>query len=396
MNIGLDYTGIDPSYRGGLNTYAIGFLRGLVRVAKKHKIQLFVTKDNRFFLDNFPGDSHVEAVVVPLSGKIDSLVRNLSLLSSCTQFKALHQKLVDTVLGPRAEVMDRLSDIIYVPTTVLYPYTYQKPTILSMHDIQQVHYPQFFSKMQLNSRQMRFQLSAEKVTYVQASSQFIKEDLLGYFKCLSPEQIAVIPEGVTIEEFSSPIDNDVVVKYGLPSDFLFFPAQLWFHKNHITVLKALNRLYQERGFKIPMVMTGGKFTGAEQIMSYVKDQKMDYVHYLGKVPFSDMVALYQRARFFITAALYESSSLPFLEAAAAGCPVIASDTPPNREMARILKASLFDVLNDGELAELLATIWEDDTLIRDHVNHNRFNIDYYSWDNAALRFLEFVESRIQP
>jgi glycosyltransferase involved in cell wall biosynthesis len=65
-------------------------------------------------------------------------------------------------------------------------------------------------------------------------------------------------------------------------------------------------------------------------------------------------------------------------------------------MARILKASLFDPLNDRELTELLATIWEDDTLIRDHVDHNRVNIDYYSWDNAARRYLDFIESKIQP
>jgi len=396
MNIGLDFTSIDPSYRGGLNTYAMGLLQGLIRVAEKHKIQLYVTKDNRFFFENFYREAYIEIVDVPLSGKMARLSRTAALFSSCTGFKALHQKFVDNVLGPRAKIMDKLSDVVYIPTSVLYPYTYQKPTILSMHDIQQVHYPQFFSKMQLDSRHMRFQLSAEMVTYVQASSQFIKEDLLRYFKCLSPEQIVVIPEGVMIEEFSAPIDNDVVLKYGLPSDFLFFPAQLWFHKNHITVLKALNHLYRVRGLKIPMVMTGEKYTGAEQIISYIKDQEMNYVYYLGKVPFSDMVALYQRARFFITAVLYESSSLPFLEAAAAGCPIIASGTPPNLEMAQILKASLFGPLNDGELAELLAKIWVDDALISDHVNYNRINIDYYSWDNAARRYLDFIEAKIQP
>lgn len=396
MNIGIDLTSIDPSYRGGMNTYIMGLLRGLANVGEKHKIQLFVTAYNEYYFEKYYSDHHIEKVVFSYAGGIDRLFSAAASLSVYIGSKSLHKKLVDTVMGAKAKIMDKKSDIIYIPTVILYPYTYQKPTILSMHDIQQLHYPQFFSKRALISRRIQYELSAERATYLQASSQFIKDDLLSHFKYLYPEQIVVIPEGVMIEEFSSPIDNNVVVKYGLPYNFLFFPAQLWFHKNHITVLKALNHLQQEQGLKIPMVMTGAKKTGAEQIFSYIKDQQMDYVYHLGTVPFTDMVALYQRARFSITASLYESSSLPFLESTAAGCPVIASDIPPNREMARILRASLFDPLNDRELAELIATIWEDDTLIRDHVDHNRVNIDYYSWDNAARHYLEFIESRVRP
>jgi glycosyltransferase involved in cell wall biosynthesis len=386
MNIGIDLTSVNPSYRGGVNTYTVGLLQGLINVAKNHKIQLFITTHN----------PHIEKVVVSRFGGLDRLLRAAVFRSAYIGSKSLYKGLMDIVMGYKAKIMDERSDIIYVPTVVLYPYTYQKPTILSMHDIQQVHYPQYFSKKELIVRRIQYELSAERATYLQASSQFIKEDLLNHFNYLHPEQIVVIPEGVMIEEFSSPVENDVVAKYKLPSNFLFFPAQLWFHKNHITVLKALNHLNRKQGLKIPLVMTGAKYTGAGQIFSYIKDQQMDYIYYLGKVPFTTMVALYQRARFFITAVLYESSSLPFLEAAAAGCPIIASDTPPNREMAQILRASLFDPLNDRKLAELLVTIWDDDGLIRDHVDHNRVNIDYYSWDNAARRYLEFIASRIFP
>jgi len=393
MNIGIDLTSIDPSYCGGLNTYAVGLLQGLINVAKNCKIQLFVTKHNEYYFAKYYAEPLVEKVVIS-SGGLGSLFRVAAFRSVYIGSKSLHKRLVDMAMGDRAKIMDERSDIICVPTTILLPYTYQKPTVLSMHDIQQMHYPQFFSKKELIARRIRFELSAECATYLQASSQFIKEDLLKHFNYLHPGQIVVIPEGVMIEEFLSPIESDVIVKYALPHNFLFFPAQLWLHKNHITVLKALNHLQREQGLKIPMVMTGADYTGAKQIFSYIKDQQMDYVYYLGTVSFKDIVALYQKARFSIIASLHESSSLTFLESAAAGCPVIASDIPPNREMARILKASLFDPLNDRKLAELLFTIWKDDTLIRYHVDHNRINVNYYSWDNVARRYLEFIESKI--
>lgn len=394
MNIGIDLTCILPSYRGGVNTYTVGLLQGLTNVAKNHKIQLFVTTHNEYYFNEYYSNPRIEKVVVSHFGGLDRLFRGAVSQSVYIGSKSLHKCLADTILDYKAKIMDKRADIIYIPTSILYPYTYTKPTLLSIHDIQQMHYPQFFSKRELIRRRITYELSIERATYLQASSQFIKKDLLDHFNYLNPEQIVVIPEGVMIKEFSTPIENDVLVKYKLPSNFLFFPAQLWFHKNHITVLKALNHLNRKHGLKIPLVMTGAKYTGAEQIFSYIKDQQMDYVHYLGKVPFEDIVTLYQKARFFITAVLYESSSLPFLEAAAAGCPIIASDTPPNREMAEILKASLFSPLDDKELAALFARIWKDDKLIRGHVEHNRVHIDYYNWDNAARRYLEFIESRI--
>lgn len=394
MDIGVDFTSINPAYGGGTNTYAAGLVSGLARVGAKHRIRLFITPDQAEFVKGRCSCPGVELVVVPDRGRWERLFRAGIARSAYVTSKSLHRVLADAVMKPVARFMDEHADVIYVPTAVLYPYTYQKPTILSMHDLQQVHYPQFFSPWMRKRRRTEYGLSAERATYLQASSEFIRQDLLTHFRHLHPEQVVVIPEGVMIEEFSSPCREDVVAKYRLPSKFLFFPAQLWLHKNHITVLKALHRLQREKAWKIPLVLTGAKSTGAKEILAYIKEQRMDDVYYLGKVPFSDMVALYQRARFFITAVLYESSSLPFLEAAAAGCPVIASNTPPNREMARILNASLFDPLNDRELASLLGRIWEDDTLRRVQIDHNREKVNYYSWDNAARRYLEFIESRI--
>lgn len=395
MNIGIDLTSIDPSYRGGVNTYTIGLLQGLLNISINHKIILFVNPHNKYYFGGFPKKNNTELFVIPNSGVVNRIFHSISARSAYLGNKKFHQIISDNVLHSKARTMDAYSDLIYIPTTVLYPYTYYKPTLLSMHDIQYEHYPQFFSKWELIRLKVRYELSAEKATYLQASSQFIKEDLLSHFKNLSREKIVVIPEGVSTENFSVIVNDDIKSKYDLPSDYIFYPAQLWPHKNHITVLKALNRLTRERGLKIPLVMTGTRYGSYELIFSYIKSQKMDYIYYLGKVPFKDIVALYQQARFFITSALYESSSLPFLESAASGCPIIASDTPSNREMATVLKASLFDALNDKELAALIARIWQDDTLIHEHVEHNRINVEYYSWDNAARRYLNFIESRIE-
>jgi len=102
-------------------------------------------------------------------------------------------------------------------------------------------------------------------------------------------------------------------------------------------------------------------------------------------------ALYQRAAFLVTAVLYESSSLPILEAAAAGTPIIASRTPPNEELSRLLQLNLFDPLDTDQLAQLIFELWGDEKTVSAQAAYNRERIAFYSWDNAARKYLHFFE-----
>ena len=106
------------------------------------------------------------------------------------------------------------------------------------------------------------------------------------------------------------------------------------HKNHLLVLNALKIIEEKYKIKIPLILSGGRNTAYQDIISFINDNNMDYVKYLGKVSYEEVIALYQNAYCLVTnAVLYESSSLPILEAAASGLPVIASNTPPNKEMS---------------------------------------------------------------
>jgi glycosyltransferase involved in cell wall biosynthesis len=258
-----------------------------------------------------------------------------------------------------------------------------------MHDIQHVHYPEFFSWTRRLNRKITYGLSAQYASFIQASSQFIKDDLLASFPGISPRHIEVIPEGVNAPEFSAPVDGAQLDNYYLPDKFLFCPAQLWPHKNHITILRALKVIEAEHNLKIPLVLTGAKYSAAPDIFKFVAQQSMNYVFYLGKVPFKDLVALYQRAAFLITAVLYESSSLPVLEAAAAGTPIIASNIRPNQELAEVLQLNLFSPLDVEDAARLIFSLWTDEMNVSAQVRHNQQHILKYSWESVARKYLRF-------
>jgi glycosyltransferase involved in cell wall biosynthesis len=389
MRIGIDCLRVDPDYVGGLNTYILGLLDGFAAAGRRHCFQLYLTDGNRKLFAKYEALANFEVVAV--DGGSFRMRQRICRAALLSRSQELYRQTSGRLFKAVREIMEAGSDVIYTPTVSLLCFDNRKPSLLSMHDIQHLHYPEFFSWPRRLSRTIAYGLSASCASYFQASSEFIKQDMLTHFPGISPERIAVIPEGVNARDFSTSRGAAVLERYQLAERFLFLPAQLWPHKNHLTVLQALRRLERDHGVRIPLVMTGARYSAAPAIFRFLAEQQMDYVRHLGKLPFEDLVALYQRAALVISPGLYEASSLPVLEAAAAGTAVIASKIPPIEEVARTLRLNLFDPLDDKELAQLIFRLWRDETTCRRQEAHNRDQVAHFSWENAARQYLSVME-----
>jgi glycosyltransferase involved in cell wall biosynthesis len=395
MRLGIDCLTIDSSYKGGINTYLFGLLDGFLSLQSDvNTYIIFCHTNNAHVFKKYAQNSKFEIVFIDQYGSfLKKLFLVFPYLLASTVLWRNAMNLYGKIKGIN-RIIENNCDVLYTATTVLNIYNLKIPTILSMHDIQQYHYPQYFTKKELTLRKLIFVNSAKAATLFQASSMFIKNDLLKNFEWLKKEQIVVIPEGVDLDEFSKKRDGGIREKYSLPSRFLFFPAQLWKHKNHITVLKGLKKLENENVI-VPMVMSGASYSASQEILDFIKINNMYYVYNLGKIGFQDILTLYQKASFLITAVLYESSSLPILEAAASGTAIIASKTPPNIEMSKNLKMSLFEPLDTDECARVIMESWSlNQANIDDQVNQNRENIKQYSWDNVAQNYVNFLQKKI--
>lgn len=390
MRVAINCLQISPSFVGGVTTYARGLLKGFSATANGCRFRLYVTSANRNLFEEFQKQNHFD--MVEIDSRYLSVRKNICRTALLSFSKAVYKRTSDLLLRNIRKEMDREADVIYTPTTVLQWFDSCRPTVLSMHDIQHFHYPEFFSWQRRLSRNITYGLSARYASYLQASSHFIERDFLTHFPQIAPEQIQVIPEGVDASEFAARNGRDESLEgYCLPERFLFCPAQLWPHKNHLTILRALKKIENQHGSKIPLILTGAKYSAGSQVLDFIAEQSMTYVHYLGKVPFRSLVALYQKAAFLITAVLYESNSLPILEAAAAGTPIIASRIPPNKELAQVLQLNLFDPLDVDGLARLILALWNDGKTDSAQAAHNRQHIGFYSWENAARKYLRLFE-----
>lgn len=396
MRLGIDCTAIDPNYKGGVNTFTFGLLKGLLGI---HSVGveyiIFCSSTNEHLFTDYLANDKCKIVVVKKHAFFKKIFLILPFLFNSLKLWELSMNLFSRIFKIK-NTIEESCDLLYVPTTVLNVYNLSIPTFLSMHDIQQYHYPEFFTKNELKHRRLTFENSAKNASYFQASSHFIKDDILHHFNWLREDQVVVISEGVDIDKFSNICDRSVIKKFQLPEQFLFFPAQLWKHKNHITVLKALRKIEIQSGISIPLVMTGAKYSGSNDVLDFVKNNDINYVYYLGKVEFPELLALYKEARYLVSAALYESSSLPILEAAAAGLPIIASKTPPNIEMSKDIEMNFFEPLGVTQCAETIKCCWlGDENSMKDQAVNNSKAVRSYSWNAIAEQYQQFMIDKLE-
>jgi glycosyltransferase involved in cell wall biosynthesis len=114
--------------------------------------------------------------------------------------------------------------------------------------------------------------------------------------------------------------------------YVFYPAQFWAHKNHVTLLEALQVVRDTHGLDVRLVLVGSDQGNLAFVRGRVSAMGLgEAVIVRGFVDRSELIALYQHALALTYVSTCGPENLPPLEAFALGCPVIATDVPGARE-----------------------------------------------------------------
>jgi glycosyltransferase involved in cell wall biosynthesis len=109
--------------------------------------------------------------------------------------------------------------------------------------------------------------------------------------------------------------------------FLFYPAQLWAHKDHATLFEAV-RLLRDRGRDFDLVLVGSdKGLGTHLRARAAELGVADLVRLRVFVSTEELTRLNREAHALTYSSLFGPENLPPLEAFALGCPVIAAEVP---------------------------------------------------------------------
>ena len=263
-----------------------------------------------------------------------------------------------------------------VPGSPVFDYPY----ITTVWDLQhrlQPYFPEVSISGEWDNREKSYLKMLRQAAFIITGTEVGKAEIEKFYH-IPAERIKVIPFFTPqFTSISKLTDQDIIKKYNLPSQYLFYPAQFWPHKNHIGLLLAIKLLKEKYDIEFPLVFVGSD-QGNE---SYVREmvQKLNLsqqVYFLGFVPQEDMVNLYGHAFALTFMTFFGPDNLPPLEAMALGCPVIASNVSGAKEQLGDA-ALLVDPKKPEEIAEAIKSLSEDSALRQDLIE--RGLIRAYRW-----------------
>jgi alpha-1,3-rhamnosyl/mannosyltransferase len=215
------------------------------------------------------------------------------------------------------------------------PFRTNGRTLVTVHDVQYLTYPQYFSRARLAYLSYMMPRSLRRADAVAVPSAYVRETLIDRFG-LDPSAVHVVVHGIESVDASMLDVSTSRNKFGVAGfPYLIYPAITHPHKNHTFLVDLLAGPWRASG--LHLLFIGGEGRGHAALLDRIAPSGVaDRVHFTGHVGAADRDALVAGAEAVVFPSEYEGFGAPVAEAMALGVPVVASD-----------RASLPGVVGDG-------------------------------------------------
>ena len=281
---------------------------------------------------------------------------------------------------------------------VLFCPSYSRPlfawgrTVVTTHDaVQQVH-PELFPRSVRLFYNRLYGWSARHATLVITDSEAGRDDIVNHWR-VPKEKVRVIY--LAPAAFVRPITDADQLRAssgitGTTAPFFLFVGKLSGRRNLPCLLEAFAEFKRSTGLPHALVLAGlnPRKLNLGEICSRL--QIADAVRYCEYLSDEQINLLYNSAEALVMPSVYETVSLPVMEAQAVGTPVVCIDTAGMREITG--SAALFvKRLEPGLLAEAMGLIASDDNLRAQLREQSLRNAARFTWERCAAETLAVLE-----
>lgn len=219
---------------------------------------------------------------------------------------------------------------------------------------------------------------------IKAISQFIAAEVktLGYKK-----EIVVIPNAVDVAKFSAPVPEEKLAelrtKFGKKDTdvFLFTASRLVLSRGVEDSIRALSFLPSH----VKLLIAGGG-EDQDKLQKIVHDTDLvERVIFAGHIGHEELPALYQVSDIFVRPSIIEGFGNAFVEAFAAGIPVVATPVGGIPDFLTDGETGLFCKVNDPKSVAEAVQKYLDDSTLRERVvaNAKKLVAEKYDWQVIA-------------
>lgn len=284
-----------------------------------------------------------------------------------------------------------------IKDTVLFCPSFSRPlftrsrTVVTSHDaVQQIH-PELFPISARLFYNHLYGWSARHATLVITDSEASREDVIRYWR---------VPREKTRVIYLAPADfvhrtrdrEDLAEAQrivGTDNPFFLFVGKISGRRNIPCLLEAFATFKKETGCPHVLVLCGLNPHRLQLNALLMKLKIVDSVRYCEYLPDRQVNLLYNAAEALVMPSVYETVSLPVVEAQAAGTPVICIGSSGMREITG--GAALFvDSLERGLLAAAMTEMSSDSALRIRLSEAGLENVKRFSWQRCAAETLKVL------
>ncbi|MFQ3577539.1 MAG: glycosyltransferase family 1 protein [Verrucomicrobiia bacterium] len=229
------------------------------------------------------------------------------------------------------QLLTRLKPDLYHATYWIRWWQPPCPTLLTVHDISFVSFPQGFKAHERLVYASIIRWCAQRAEHVVTISRFSKSELEDRWK-LPPSKVTSIYLGVDAKFIRPAASHPAELPAEAP--FVLAVGNLHPRKNLRRLIEAF--LFLKRDHKIPHLLriVGQPAWLFDDVFESVRREKAEaQVTFTGYLSDAELVETYQRAAVMVYPSLYEGFGFPPLEAMACGCPVVCSTAGSLPEVA---------------------------------------------------------------
>lgn len=260
-------------------------------------------------------------------------------------------------------------------------------SIITLHDLQDLDYPNFFSKKELQKRRLIYnQIENNPNYFVVAISNFTRDRILNYLK-IQPERVQVIHHGL-----------DHVFNYVKKSNcnsrrpFVFVPGKAWKHKGQSELIPEVikfAKFWRDNDIRF-IFSCSFKELGHSTKVLLSKSFAQDIIEFHPRFDLAHQISILSSSRAVILPSIYEGFGLSFGEASVLGIPIFSFDLPSYEEQPAPhihFRATNFDF-------EHLVTLLKNHILNLNYDDPGQTQLDLvdFEWAKVAQKYISLYRN----
>lgn len=266
-------------------------------------------------------------------------------------------------------------------------------TVVTIHDLIFERYPRLYPFFDTLIYKIKFRKACKNADIIIAVSEQTKHDITEFYG-INPDKIKVIyqdcDEAFSLKLSAETIKN-ITTKYNIKKKYVLSVGTIIERKNQGNLVAAFHKSNLSN---YQLVLVGGYSKYQNQIEKYIRENNVQNVKILNKVPFQDLTTLYQGASLFVYPSFFEGFGIPIVEALHSGVPVVAATGSCLEEAggAGALYANPADV---DDLADKMISVLANKDLQKQLIEAGRKHVQQFSAERIAGKLNEVYKKLIQ-